>query len=81
MPADDHFMFDDSQFMHQSQTTNQGLNVLNFNRNDIENSVPYNRNQIVREHPSRGVLGIRNVPKSLPFGGFDEDSMLSLPYT
>jgi len=29
--SDDHLMFDDSEYVNMSQTTNQNFNVLNFN--------------------------------------------------
>lgn len=55
--SDDHVMFDDSQCVNMSQTTNQNFNVLHFNSRrshlDIgnqENQGAFQRSQIVNDY-------------------------------
>jgi cell division cycle 20-like protein 1 (cofactor of APC complex) len=91
--SDDHLMFDDSQYVNMSQTVNQNFNVLHFNNKrshldtaNQENLGSCQRSQIVNDYQAsplqqRPTLGPRpQVPKATPFAGFDEDSMLTLPY-
>lgn len=62
----------------------QSYNVLNFNRRGrgLENQYPAGAPVVnTYQHKPRSILGTQKQQrKELPFGGFDQDSLLTVPY-